>query len=173
MTRTSTSVLSIEIMLGVWVNDSDTFPEHGVCHSRIHQQHSVARKLCFSRDAVCWTQSQAHPAPQLPSQMSVDLHPSTGDQRFFPQALKMAVIHHLITLLSLEQEGTVPEAGYPVVPLLQPGEETPHHFLLGNDRMPKEIAWSLTCRTARPLNLFQYLAQETAIHTSLRSYEIG
>ena len=35
MTWASISALSIEIMVGVWLNDSDIFLEHGVRHSQI------------------------------------------------------------------------------------------------------------------------------------------
>ncbi|XP_067156676.1 inositol 1,4,5-trisphosphate receptor-interacting protein-like 1 [Apteryx mantelli] len=44
-------------------------------------------------------------------------------------------------------------------------EKELHHFLLGNERVPREVPLPVTFQTASPLNLFQRLVQEPDAHT--------
>ncbi|XP_068808136.1 inositol 1,4,5-trisphosphate receptor-interacting protein-like 1 [Struthio camelus] len=50
-------------------------------------------------------------------------------------------------------------------------EKQLHHFLLGNERVPKEVPLPLAFRRGRPLNLFQHLTQEPDAHAqALREF---
>ncbi|NXA35600.1 IPIL1 protein, partial [Eudromia elegans] len=159
----SRRALAIELLLGVQQGDSGVFltsqePEAGVSSSTTWQESCAVPEVLFFRLM----------AKQVPRDschltcLKLFVHLLEGTA-FSTDCLKTVLMHLLtVTPLSGWHTGDLLGRMDEFLQYLQHclEEKQLHHFLLGNERVPREVPLPLDFRTANPLNLFQHLERE-------------
>ncbi|NXA50609.1 IPIL1 protein, partial [Nothocercus julius] len=159
----SRRALSIEILLGVQQGDSGVFltsqeAEASLSSSTTWQESCAVPEVLFFR--LMAKQAPRDSCHLTCLKLFAHLLEGTG---FSMDCLKTVLMHLLtITPLSGWHRGDLLECMDEFLQYLQGclEEKQLYHFLLGNERVPREILLPLDFRAANPLNLFQHLQRE-------------
>ncbi|XP_064367850.1 inositol 1,4,5-trisphosphate receptor-interacting protein-like 1 [Dromaius novaehollandiae] len=166
--------LCIEILLGVQQGDSGVFltsqeARAGLTSSTTWLESCTVPEMLFFRFVA--TQAPRHSCHLACLQLFAHLLEGTG---FSTYCLKTALMHLLtVTPLTAWHRADLRERLDDTLQFLHRclEEKQLPHFLLGNERVPREVPLPPAFRAARPLNLFQRLAHEPAAHAqALREF---
>ncbi|XP_067151798.1 inositol 1,4,5-trisphosphate receptor-interacting protein-like 1 [Apteryx mantelli] len=166
--------LSIEILFGVQQGDSRVFltsqqARAGLPSSTTWLESCAVPEMLFFRFV-------ARQAPQDSCHLTcLNLFARLLEGTGFSTYCLKTVLMHLLTVIPLSRwhRGHLLERVDGILQYLQRCLEDKqlHHFLLGNERVPREVPLPVAFQTASPLNLFQRLAQEPDAHAqALRDF---